>query len=118
MASKVYVRPAFEEIAREYLEPLRRCEVDTLVLGCTHYPLLADVIRDIMGPEVALVDVGEECARTVAEDLSRQGLRAERTGPGSHRFYVSDSTGAFGRLATIFLGEDATGAEQVDITAY
>ncbi len=107
-----------ETVLEEYLAPLRIAGVDTLVLGCTHYPLLRGAIAAVMGPEVALVDVGEECARTVAEDLSRQGLRAERTGPGSHRFYVSDSTGAFGRLATIFLGEDATGAEQVDITAY
>ena len=105
-------------VLKEYLTPLRAAGVDTLVLGCTHYPLLRPAIAGVMGPDVALVDVGEACARLVAEDLARQDLRAERTEPGCHRFYVSDSTGGFGRLATNFLGEDANGAEQVDITAY
>ena len=72
-ASKVYVRPEFEEIAREYLEPLRRCGIDTLVLGCTHYPLLKALIGSVVGRDVTLVSSAEETARDVFEVLGRRG---------------------------------------------
>ncbi len=51
-ASKVYIRPAFQEIAQDYLEPLRRCDIDTLVLGCTHYPMLKALIGGVVGHSV------------------------------------------------------------------
>lgn len=107
-----------EAVLEEYLAPLRDAGVDTLVLGCTHYPLLRPAIAGIMGPEVALVDVGGACARALAEDLERGAARSGANRAGSHRFFVSDSTGSFGRLATLFLGEDVSAPEQVDITAY
>lgn len=107
-----------ETVLEEYLTPLRDGGVDTLVLGCTHYPLLRSAIAAAMGPEVALVDVGGACARVLAEDLERSGARRGGDGTGSHRFFVSDSTGSFGRLASLFLGEDVSAPEQVDITAY
>lgn len=72
-----------------------------------------------MGPDVALVDVGEQCARWVKRQLELDGLRNERPGAGRHRYFVSDSTEDFASLASIFLREDVTGeVEQVDITAY
>lgn len=105
-------------VLNDYLEPLRSARVDTLILGCTHYPLLSEAIAGIMGPEVTLINVGEQCARTVAEDLAGRGLRTSGTQPGEHRFFVSDTTGGFGRLATLFLGENVSDVEQIDITAY
>ncbi len=76
LASKVYIRPAFQEIAREYLEPLRRCDIDTLVLGCTHFPLLKALIGGVVGREVTLISSAKEAARDVAEALGRRNALA------------------------------------------
>ena len=108
-----------ETVAAEYLAPVKSAGVDTLILGCTHYPLMKSIIGEYMGPDVALVDVGEQCARWVKKQLELDGLRNGRPGAGRQRYYVSDSTEDFSDLASIFLGEDVTGeVEQVDITAY
>lgn len=108
-----------ETVVAEYLAPVKERGVDTLVLGCTHYPLLKEIIGSYMGPETALVDVGGQCAAWVADQLTARGLRSGKDGPGEHRYFVSDSTGGFGRLASIFLGEDVSaGVEQIDITIY
>lgn len=77
LASSVYIRPAFQEIAQEYLEPLRRCEIDTLVLGCTHFPLLKALIGGVVGRDVLLLSSAKEVAKDVAEILTRRGKRAE-----------------------------------------
>ena len=70
-----------ETVAREYLEPLRQEGLDVLILGCTHYPLLTDIIREIMGPEVALVNAGAESVHTLHDALARRQLLApDRTG--------------------------------------
>ena len=108
-----------ETVAAEYLAPIKAAGVDTLILGCTHYPLMKAVIGAYMGPGVALVDVGEQCARWVRKQLELDGLRNGRPGAGRHRYYVSDSTEDFSALASVFLGEDVRGGvEQIDITAY
>ncbi len=108
-----------ETVVSEYLAPVRAAEADTLILGCTHYPLMKPIIGAYMGPGVTLVDVGEQCARWVKRQLELDGLRNERPGAGRHRYYVSDSTEDFTALASVFLGEDMTGeVEQIDITAY
>ena len=108
-----------ETVAREYLTPLKNAGVDTLILGCTHYPLLRQVIGACMGPQVSLVDVGEQCAHYVAARLDRDGLRTDRAEAGSHRYFVSDSTEDFADLASVFLGEDMAGhVEKIDITQY
>ena len=108
-----------ETVVAEYLAPLREEEVDTLVLGCTHYPLLKPLIARYMGPQVTLVDVGEQCARWVAGQLTAQGMRTERVAPGRHRYFVSDDTGDFAALASAFLGEDVgSGVKEIDITVY
>ena len=86
LASKVYIRPAFQEIAKEYLEPLRRCEIDTLVLGCTHYPLLKALIGAVVGREVTLISSAREAARDVAEILARKGALAPEGAPVLRRF--------------------------------
>ena len=92
--------------------------MDTLVLGCTHYPLLREVISAYMGPEVALVDAGAQGARAVMERLEQSDALAVRE-RGSCRCFVSDRQEDFSRLASIFLGWDVTGAvEQIDISRY
>ena len=108
-----------ETVVAEYLAPVKAQGVDTLVLGCTHYPLLKDIITGYMGPDTALVDVGEQCAQWVAGQLTARDLRSGRKEAARHRYFVSDSTGGFGRLASIFLGEDVSASvEQIDITIY
>ena len=107
-----------ETVAEEYLAPLRQAEVDTLVLGCTHYPLLSEVIGGVMGPAVSLVDVGAEAARACRDLLAARDALARREA-GSARFYTSDRAVNFQRLASLFLGEEAGGTvEQVDISQY
>ena len=89
LASKVYIRPAFQESAKEYLEPLRRCEIDTLVLGCTHYPLLKALIGAVVGRDVTLISSAKEAARDVREILDRKrALAPEGTVP-VRRFYTT-----------------------------
>ena len=76
LASKVYIRPEFEEIAREYLEPLRRCNIDTLVMGCTHFPLLKSLIGSVVGRNVQLINSACEIAQDVKRALASYNLEA------------------------------------------
>ena len=108
-----------ELVAEEYLAELRDAGVDTLVMGCTHYPLLTQVIAETMGPGVALVDAGAACARAVAAALARGGALSGETAGGARRYYVSDSTDDFAALASIFLrGPVTEPVEQVEIERY
>jgi len=109
--------PVIRLVAEEYLLPLREQGVDTLVLGCTHYPLLSDVIAQVMGRSVALVDSGAEAAAALQALLAEREALAE--GSGGVRCYTSDRAADFQRLASLFLGEDsAIQAQQIDITRY
>ena len=96
-------------LAGDYLRPLKEKNVDTLIMGCTHYPLLAEVIKAEMGPAVSLVDSGAEAAIRVAQDLRERGLLAEPAEKGEHRFFVTDSAEGFSRLATAFLKSEISG---------
>ena len=93
-------------IAAEYLEPMRDAGVDTLVLGCTHYPLLAPVIAEVMGSNVVLIDSAEETARETARILREQGLEASAgsTKP-THRFVASDAPDRVLAMGRRFLGD-------------
>jgi glutamate racemase len=82
----IYIRPAFAEIARDYLKPLKRCQVDSLVLGCTHYPLLTPLIASVMGPDIHIISSAEETARDVAETLARREQLAPADSVPAHRF--------------------------------
>ena len=107
-----------ETVAAEYLAPLKEAGVDTLVLGCTHYPLLEKVIGAYMGPEVRLINSGAEGARAAADCLRERDALAG-PGRGSCRCFVSDRQEDFSRLASTFLGWDvAQAVEQVDISQY
>ena len=108
-----------ETVAREYLESLKASGIDTLILGCTHYPLLTEVIADVMGPEVTLVSAGEESAFELKRLLKANGLRAEETRQGEAEFYVSDQPEDFERIASVFLQEDIRHvARRIDIDRY
>ena len=103
-------------VAEEYLAPLREAGVDALILGCTHYPLLREVISGVMGEGVELVDVGAQCARHTAGWLAEHDALTDREVPGSRRYYVSDDAGDFSALASLFLGEDVgEHVEQIDL---
>ena len=87
---------------------LEQAGVDTLILGCTHYPLIAPIIADLMGPEVALIDPGRETALAARDALASAGLLREGRA-GTARYYVSDTTESFAQLSDWFLGEYAGG---------
>ncbi len=89
LMSKVYIRPAFQEIAREYLEPLRRCDIDTLVLGCTHFPLLKALIGSVVGRDVVLISSAKEAARDVAEILERRNACARADHEARYEFFTT-----------------------------
>ena len=94
-------------LASAYLEPLQRAGVDTLVLGCTHYPLLAGLIGLVMGDEVTLVSSADETARDVYRVLMESDLaRSEDADPPHHRLLSTGDAGAFERLARRILGAE------------
>ena len=108
-----------ETVAREYLAPVLEWGADTLILGCTHYPLLEDVIAQICGPGVALVSAGEESAFELKRLLTSRGLRAPSGRRGSAEFYVSDRAEDFEGVASLFLQEDIHHmARRIDIDQY
>lgn len=94
------------EAARSYLEPIREAEVDTLILGCTHYPLLAGMIQMVMGPDVVLISSAEETARDVYATLVGEGLLREEGEPPRHEFRCSGDPDEFRALGRVFLGPE------------
>ena len=101
--------PLVEDAMELYLSHFRQEQVDTLILGCTHYPLLAPAISAYMGDEVTLIDSGREAAEAVAALLREKELLAPAGQQGSCDCMVSDSAEGFSRLARIFLGETMEG---------
>ena len=111
--------PITRLVVERYLLPLREAGVDALILGCTHYPILSEVIASVMGSGVALIDSGRETALCAADTLARCGLLNEREEPGGCSFFVSDRPEDFCRIAALFLGENVDrGVEQIDIEEY
>jgi glutamate racemase len=98
-------------LAERLLAPLRQACVDTLVLGCTHYPLLARTIGDVMGPDVVLVSSADETAFQVREQIGESGRRAPRTVPRKVKFLTSGDPATFRELGARFLGPEV---EQVE----
>ncbi len=107
--------PVTEEVARRYLAPLQEAAIDTLVLGCTHYPLLEPALARVLGPEVTMVDSADSTARAVAEGLAQAGLAAGGDHEPEHHFCVTDAGSRFGKFARLILGETAETLELVDV---
>lgn len=102
-----------KKVARKYLEPLRRAGVDTLILGCTHYPLLKPVIKNVMGPKVTLIDSAKQVAIEVKNILASEGL-LNKGNHGRQEFFVSDNPEWFSGLAKKFLGKPIRNAKKVN----
>jgi glutamate racemase len=99
-------------LAERLLAPVRDAGVDTLLLGCTHYPYLARVISDVMGRDVVLVSSADETAFEVARRLDALGLRHDGGGPGVHRWYSSGNVAWFADLGRRLLGPELASAER------
>jgi glutamate racemase len=102
-----------ERTAAAYLNSLRRSGIDTLLLGCTHYPLLEDVIGRVMGKNVKLVDSARTTAAAVAETLRTNGL-GRRRGEGSISFFVTDTPDRFVKVGARFMGQKVESAVRIE----
>jgi glutamate racemase len=105
-------------IAQDYLKILKENGIDTLVLGCTHYPLLKKLIQDVMGDEVTLIDSATATAKEVKVHLERSGLLHRKNPDPDYKYYVSDVPDKFGPVAERFLGRRVDNIIRVDITKY
>lgn len=107
--------PVTRMVAERYLAPLRGA-VDTLILACTHYPIIAPIIGEVMGDGVTLIDSGAETARHALRVLESAGLRADPAAPGGTEYYVTDRVQDFERIGGLFLGQQLTGdVHHVDV---
>ncbi len=96
--------PATRMIASEYLAPMQAAGIDTLVLGCTHYPLLKPLLADVLGPGVTLIDSAEETAAELARLLEEQGLKAPAGNRAGSRWAVTDDVARFAMVGAVFTG--------------
>lgn len=107
--------PIAQQIAEKYLARLRAQQIDTLVLGCTHYPLLKPVIAETIGNEVQLIDSGAATAIEIEVLLREQGLLNPQAAKGWSEFYVTDAAQRFHRIAERFLGYPLEHLEAVEV---
>lgn len=106
-------------VAQRYLSGLKEAGVDTLILGCTHYPIISSIISKTMGEGVALIDSGKETAVYAAGLLKKQSLLNSSGRAGRNAFYVSDSVDGFNQIADLFLGKDMdSSACRINIEEY
>jgi glutamate racemase len=105
-------------IAEEYLCTLKKQKIDTLILGCTHSPLLKKVIKEVMGTRVTLIDSAEQTAREVKRFLSENNLLKKTKGKPLHEFFVSDQPEKFIQIGQRFLGKKIKQAQVIDINRY
>ena len=108
--------PLPEMVVRRYLEPLAEQGVDTMILGCTHFPILAPIISKVFGTGITLIDAGAETAKYTASLLREKDMLTDSQTPGNYSYYVSDRTDDFSSVAGTFLGENVSGSvERIDI---
>jgi glutamate racemase len=105
------------EAVREYAAPLREAGVDTVILGCTHYPLIRPIFQRVFGRDVTLVFSAEETAREVAETLMRKGYENDPRREGSYRFLTTGDTDAFREVGARFLQLPIAEVEHVELAA-
>ena len=104
-----------KRIAKEYLAPLIKAKIDTLILGCTHYPHLSRVIQEIMGPAVTLVDPAEETVKEVSQFLLRSNLASTGQQAPKYQFLVTGNPVSFTSLGTKLLGKPIIDVKQVTL---
>ncbi len=106
-------------VIKRYLAPRMEAMVDTVILGCTHYPIIKEAISSVMGEEVALIDSGRETALYAKKVLTEKGLLNDSNKKGNCEFYVSDTPEGFENVAGVFLGKDIEhSVEQINIELY
>ena len=108
-------KPETSQIAEKYLSPLKDEGIDTLILGCTHYPLLKELISRIMGQEISLIDPAEATAKAVERRLGEKNLLRKGSRKAVYKFFVSDDPEEFRRLGRRFLGKNIDKAERVNL---
>ena len=106
--------PVTQLVVREYLDPLVGQGIDTLILGCTHYPLLMDIIQQNY-PDLQLISSSGAAAQALYESLEKDGMLSDDMG-GRHRFFVSDDAAGVEDVARLFMGRELRiSVEQVDV---
>lgn len=105
-------------IAEKYLTPLKKKGVDTVVMGCTHYPLLQNTISRVMGEDVKLVSSALEMAKVVSSTITENNIKRDEQLKPVYRYYTSDSVEKFEPLCSAILGTRIASAERVDIEKY
>ncbi len=110
--------PVTRMVARDYLKVFGESDIDTLILGCTHFPIIHGIISDLVGDGVSLINPGEETARYTAALLTKENMLSQPK-EGSCRYYVSDSIEGFAENGSLFLGENIGEAvERINIEQY
>ncbi|MBR4950258.1 MAG: glutamate racemase [Clostridia bacterium] len=105
-------------IVKDYVEPLIENGVDTVILGCTHYPLLSDIIQKHLGENVTLINSGKESAKNLAKSIS-SSEKCSESKKGTVRFFVSDAVESFSKTAQVFLGREISDVvEKIDIEKF
>lgn len=105
------------KVAEIYLAPMIEAKVDTLILGCTHFPIIYDIINKVLDYKVTLIDPGRQVAKWAQSYLTSNGMLREKQ--GTCKFYVSDSPEVFNDTASIFLGKNISGeVEQINIDSF
>lgn len=102
-------------VAEEYLNELKSKNIDTLILGCTHYPILEKIIQDVVGSSVTLIDSGSAASIEVETYLNGRGIKNTSNILGSHEFFVSDVPKKFKQIAERFLGREVEHVSKVDL---
>lgn len=108
--------PATRLIAEEYLHPMMALGIDTLILGCTHYPILTPLLREILGPNIHIIDSAKAVAQTVEQSLQQHQLTADKNSPvGINMFFATDVSQRVERVGSAFLGHDLGEVTLVDL---
>jgi glutamate racemase len=102
--------------AQEYLKNLNKCNIDTLILGCTHYPILKNTISKVVGKNVTLIDSGEETAKSVKRTLEDKNMLNTQKKKGAHKFFVTDFPNNFKQISERFLGRNIRDVKKVKLS--
>ncbi len=103
---------------RKYLDPMLLHDIDTLIMGCTHFPVIKETIQEEIGPGITLIDSGEETAKVVVQMLKDLNITRNIERKGNVEFYVSDIPGKFDEVGTRFLGQPVINAKRVDFDKF
>ena len=101
------------DIAKYYLQEIIESKVDTLILGCTHYPFLSELICDVLGPKIKIINSSIVTAEQVKKELSKEGLTNKHKNTSKDIFYVSDKPKKFNYLAKTFLKDNSVKVKKI-----